>query len=475
MQVELQLSMVLAAVLAAGVSAAYWRQAVLAAMVLLVFEGALRKWALPEAQAALYLAKDVILLGAYVGFGMARGYAAPVAPARPFIMLLAMSATYGAIEMLNPALPSLTLAAVGWRSYFFYVPLLFVVPQLFDTLDDLDRALRRYALIALPVAALGIVQFYSPIDSELNTLVQHDPSDRATSMAFGQYFNRARVAGTFAYVSGFGAYLMAVAFLILALQAGRAWRFRGNVLLHAGLLVIVAALFATGSRAPVYMLVVAVAAYSLLTALAGDLSAGAAFRTCVGALILAAGIWTFLPEPAGAFQNRAFSADDTYSRIVAPLVEPFDILEEAGPAGFGIGAAHQSAAYLVDSGYPWWTKGIVAESETSRVMLELGIPGFTLVFLFRIAIALFALRAAFLLRSRRARSIALVLALFLGFQVIGSVIFNPTMNVLYWFAVGMLFALHRYEARDAQRVRVRRLIGGRRDPVGARRVRARGA
>lgn len=467
MQVELQLSMALVAILAAGFSAAYWRRAVLVAMVLLVFEGALRKWALPEAQAALYLAKDVILLGAYVGFGMAKGFAAPVPSARPFIMLLAMAAAYGAIEMLNPALPSLTLAAVGWRSYFLYVPLLFVVPQLFDSLDDLDRALRRYALIALPVAALGIVQFYSPIDSELNVLVQHDPSDHGTAAAFGKYFNRARVAGTFAYVSGFGAYLIAVAFLILALEAGRGWRLRGNVLLHAGLLLIIAALFATGSRAPVYMLIVAVAIYSAVTALAGDLSASAAFRACIGALILAVGIWTLLPEPAGAFQTRVVGSGDTFSRIAAPLIEPFDILEEAGPAGFGIGAAHQSAAYLVGTSYPWWTKGIVAESETSRVMLELGIPGFTLVFLFRIAIALFALRSAFLLKSRRARSIALVLALFLGFQVVGSVIFNPTMNVLYWFAVGMLFALHRYEMRDALRVGQRRAIAVMRNAAGA--------
>jgi len=467
MQVEFQVFLVSLGILVAGISAAYWRWAVLVAMVLLVFEGALRKWALPEAQAALYLAKDVILLGAYVGFGMAKGFAAPVPSARPFIMLLAVSGAYGAIEMLNPALPSLTLAAVGWRSYFLYVPLLFVVPQLFDSLDDLDRALRRYALIALPVAALGIVQFYSPIDSELNTLVQHDAGSHGTAAVFGKYFNHARVAGTFAYVSGFGAYLMAIAFLILALQAGRGWRFRGNVMLNACLLLIIAALFATGSRAPVYMLIFAVAAYSLLTALAGDLSASAAFRACVGAVILAAGIWAFLPEPAGAFQYRALGAGDTVSRVFAPLVEPFDILEEAGPAGFGIGAAHQSAAYLVGSGYPWWTKGIVAEAESSRVMLELGILGFALVFVFRIAITLYALRAAFVLRSRRARSIALVLAMFLGFQVFGSVIFNPTMNVLYWFAVGMLFALHRYELRDAWRVRQRGAIGVMRNPAGA--------
>ena len=47
---------------------------------------------------------------------------------------------------------------------------------------------------------------------------------------------------------------------------------------------------------------------------------------------------------------------------------------------------------------------------------------------------------------------ARMLALFLGIQIFGSVVFNPTMNVLYWFAVGMLFALYRYEERDAMLV-----------------------
>jgi hypothetical protein len=458
MQGDLQLVIGAAAIAAIAVSMVYWRHAVFAAMLLLVFEGALRKWVLPEAQAALYLAKDVLLIGAYAGFALSKGLTTPVKRAQPFIVPLVLSAAYGAVEMLNPALPSLTLAAVGWRSYFLYVPLLFVVPHLFATLDDLNRALRRYAMIALPIAVLGLVQFYSPIDSQVNALVQHDPAQHGTAEAFGRLYNRARVAGTFAYVSGFGAYLTAVAFLVLALLANRDWRFRGNVLLYVGLLLLVAAMFATGSRAPVYSLIVALAAYSVVTALAGDLSSAAAIRACAGAALLAAMIWLFLPEPAGAFQYRAHGVSDTLSRVLAPFVEPAQIFEEAGFGGFGIGAAHQSAAFLTGSAYPWWTNGIIAEAETSRVMLELGLPGFFLVYLFRVAIAAFALRAAFALNSRRGRSMALMLALFLGLQIGGAVIFNPTMNVLYWFAVGMVFALHRYAARERERAWYRRLI-----------------
>ena len=46
----------------------YWQSALFGVFVLLVFEGALRKWAFPWAQSAIYLLKDAILLAAYFGF-----------------------------------------------------------------------------------------------------------------------------------------------------------------------------------------------------------------------------------------------------------------------------------------------------------------------------------------------------------------------------------------------------------------------
>lgn len=447
MEFELQLVLIVSAVFAVAISITYWRQATIAAMLLLVFEGALRKWALPEAQAQLYLAKDVLLLGAYVGFIASRGIAVPVRQARSLLVLLAMTVVWGTLQLANPALPSATLGLIGWRSYFFYAPLIFLVPQLFASSDELYQALRRYALLAVPLASLGIVQFYSPIDSFINAYVEHE-AGVSTIVGFAGG-NRVRVGGTFSFISGYASYLLVAALLIVALLAASAWRLRRNVMLYGALALTIAAMFATGSRGPVYLLIAIVAGYALAAGASGDLSFNAALRACLGGAFLAAALWYFLPEPAEAFYSRAAGSDDTLSRFVSPVIEPFLILERAGPAGFGIGAAHQSAAFLVGSAYPWWTDGIAAEAETSRVMLELGILGFALVFLFRVWVALWALRAALRLKSRPARSIALLLALYLAAQVFGAVIFNPTMNLLYWFAIGLMFAICRFEAREA--------------------------
>src|ERR1700724_4325179 len=62
---------------------ARWRHAVQLAMVLLVVEGAIRKWLFPGAQDLVYLAKDVILIGVYLGFLRERQRSRDRLPPRP--------------------------------------------------------------------------------------------------------------------------------------------------------------------------------------------------------------------------------------------------------------------------------------------------------------------------------------------------------------------------------------------------------
>src|SRR3954453_20588357 len=56
------------AVPCAFLAVTYWQRALFGVFILLIFEGALRKWVLPGAQAQIYLLKDGILLAVYLGF-----------------------------------------------------------------------------------------------------------------------------------------------------------------------------------------------------------------------------------------------------------------------------------------------------------------------------------------------------------------------------------------------------------------------
>src|SRR6202048_5624946 len=86
----------------------YWQRALFGVFVLLVFEGALRKWAFPWAQAQIYLVKDVILLGVYLGFILDGRRRLPSPKGVGFIKnVLGLSFVFGCFEVLNPTSPSI--------------------------------------------------------------------------------------------------------------------------------------------------------------------------------------------------------------------------------------------------------------------------------------------------------------------------------------------------------------------------------
>src|SRR5262245_17001521 len=100
----------------------YWQRALFVVFVLMVFEGALRKWVLPSAQAQIYLIKDAILLAAYVGFFLdSRLKTIPLPPAVGLVkMVLVASFVYGCMQVFNPNSPSILVGLVGLKTYFLY-------------------------------------------------------------------------------------------------------------------------------------------------------------------------------------------------------------------------------------------------------------------------------------------------------------------------------------------------------------------
>src|SRR5436190_13448838 len=94
-----------------------WRLAVKVALVLVVTEGALRKWVVPGAQDLAYFAKDLMLLGAYVGYlrdDTRSRYAGP--NLRIPSLLLVLAGLFGRAEIFNPELPTPLIGAPGHKA-----------------------------------------------------------------------------------------------------------------------------------------------------------------------------------------------------------------------------------------------------------------------------------------------------------------------------------------------------------------------
>jgi len=434
-----------------------WRAAVQLALVLLIFEGAIRKWVALGAQELVYFAKDFLLLAAYAGFladrRHLRGLAIPRMPVLYFT--LAIAAVYGLLEILNPQLPNLAVGLLGFKAYFWYVPLLFVLPGVFTSDRTLSRFIVIYVLLSIPVGLLAITQFFSSPTSALNTYARAT-DDLSYAVTFGSS-EFVRVTGTFSFINGYAGYLVATVMLALAVLATTHWRLKGNLLIYLALGMSLLGMLMTGSRGPVLIVAFMFPLYWWLAVVREKQGGKTSVRLIVGLLLLATFVGLIGQDAFEAFRGRASaSAEDVGLRIALPFTDPFRVLPEAGPLGYGIGATHQAATAVTKGIPPFsWLNGHFIEVETGRVMLELGPLGFFLVYFSRVLMALIALRQAFRLRTLFHRSIAVAgFLLFLSTLPTG-IVFDVTTSLLYWFFGGLVFTaiqLDRPQARVAQPV-----------------------
>lgn len=418
-----------------------WRRALQLALVLLICEGAIRKWLLPGAQDLVYFGKDVLLLGVYIGFLRGRrGFRAPRATV--LYTSLVLAAVFGLAEIFNPLLPNLLVGALGFKAYFFYVPLLFVVPAAFATDLELARFLRRYVLIAIPVGMLALAQFFSPSSSALNTYARAEGESRLYVTTFGTS-SFVRVTASFSYITGYSSYLLATAILILAVLGTTRWRFRRNLAVYLALGMTFLGMLMTGSRGSLLLFALVLPLYWWLAVLREQEGATTFMRilvalSVIGVLVTYAGGG----EAVDAFKGRASgTSEEMLSRLMVPWIAPYEVMERVGPLGYGIGSTHQTAEAVTQGLIPYvWLHGLVAEAETGKIMIELGPLGFLLVYFSRVFLIVFAWRQALRLRTPFHRAVATTSLLFFLAQHLGSVVFDVTTDLYYWFFGGLLMA-----------------------------------
>jgi len=434
-----RIMILLAGVAAIAWSTRRWREGIKIALILAIFEGALRKWVFPGAQDLVYFAKDVFLLGAYAGFLRDRRRLRYRPPAVPAVSTtLALLVVLGLLEVFNPNLPNLLVGILGFKAYFFYVPLLYILPAVFPSDESLAKSIRAYLRIAVPVGLLALAQFFSPADSILNTYARSN--EPASAITFGSS-TYVRVTATFSFISGYTAYLLAMSILLLAWLGATRWRFRGNVDLLAALGFTLLGMLMTGSRGPLLAFVLILPLYWWLAIVRERQSGATLLRLLIGLGLIAILLNQFGSEAVGAFGGRASGSGRTavLERISTPFVAPLKVLPDVGLFGFGIGAAHQAATALAGGPIPFvWLRGLAVEAESGRILLELGPVGFFLLYFVRLYMVFFALRQVFRLRTSFHRALATSSLLFFLVQIPGTIVYDVTSSLYFWASGGLL-------------------------------------
>jgi hypothetical protein len=461
------------AALCAFLAVRYWQHALFGVFVLLVFEGALRKWAFPSAQAQIYLVKDAILLGVYLGFVLdARRNQNVLRGVASIKVVLLLAFTFGCFEVLNPNSPSLLVGLIGVKTYFLYAPIAFILPYAFKSREHLLHMIRRYLVLAIPVALLGFIQVAAGPDSFLNTYVSH--SEGPAQLAHFGSENIVRTSGTFSYISGYTAFLTFVGFLAIGYNLANGWRIKNNIVPILALTLVVGAMFTTGSRAPVYTLV-ATGPVILWLAVSGRvLRIQTAVRLCFLLPIVAFVALNLSPRAFDAFTQRATEASDSaVERLLSPVNQTIWALSDAPALGMGIGATHPSALTIMGTQQPWWLGDLLTEDEAARVTVELGLIGLMLIYLLRFLIFGLALRCALSFKDPAYRALGIALTVHLALGIIGSIVLNPTAALYYWGTLGLVLAMQRFE--QSARKKAGTLFAPSRTRLGASAIRAAGS
>lgn len=421
-------------------------------LLLLIYDGALRKWVLPDAQQVLFIAKDVLLLGllAYAMLNIGRAYRFKIQPAAG--ALFALYAAWVLLESGNLNLPSVMVGVWGLKAHLLYAGLILLLPMAFNNLDELLRWLVKiYPWVVVPVCTVAFVQLASPADSFINQSLKGGVEGQS-------YFGEAgllRVNGTFSYISGMAAFVQASVLLGMGLFLAGA----RNRRFLAGLGFVLAVLPATGSRAVIATGAAGAAVMLLAAATSRLIGTRTIVRIVVVMTVLAAVSLQTQDAAWVALQQRSETAGDTHRAITA-FTNAFDYFEVAGFLGFGAGSANLGSPALVKDLAPfsWLPVGNRFEEESGRIVLELGMFGWLFSMALRVALLAWAAKLAFKGRTRAVKA-AGVLALpvmALGVYQGNGVFAPPVGAAYYWFCVALL-GMAEHAQRQARAMQLQQL------------------
>jgi hypothetical protein len=398
------------------------------------FEGLGRKYLPGVPSVVFYFMKDVVLL-----VGLAAMRPGPdVTRAvkwlyRGFAAVMAAAVAWTVIEVFNPESPSKVLGFIGLRAYWLWWVAPLAVAASLRRPQTKRSAIVYLVVVSIGISVLAAFQFASPPSSSLNLYSTVNGEEVYATTATVSATGRARVSGTFSFVSGFGSFVVFVPALLLSLGLeARDRKLRRMALL--GTLACASVLPMSGSRSSVLVggAVLIITAWS-----AGLIFTKAGRRIVVGAV--AAGILSAVafPQALEGVQSRFAAEEETQARLesVAAVLPPVAMSTFDYPA-LGIGTGMQQNARLSFG----TTSRYDEELPAARYLVELGPVGYVLVWVANLGLVVALLRASTILKRAgrpAARGAALSYALL---ALVATSAFDHIAQALFFMGCGFILS-----------------------------------
>ena len=327
------------------VSALDWKKSIFFVLVFIVLEGVVRKWILPQASQYIYFIKDIVFIGAYIKYFFIDKNKIKKHRINILIFFLAI---WSFVQAFNPSLGSSIVGLFGLRAYLLYIPLFWILTDLFPSKMELYKFIRNYSLLIIPVCLLAIAQFFSPPSSPLNFYAAG--ADKIATFGVGAE-SVVRVTGTFPYITGLGTYLCTSLTLLvplLSLQQPLIWYY----LTIIELLMVLGTSFMTGSRSVVLYQGLFLISYILIVLLTKSSQAIVNVKKFIlPAIVVAVVVPTYFSKSIDLLYQRAIqNSEEGGNRVLQPFVEPLSripqIIQLKQIDSYGTGATHQATQLL---------------------------------------------------------------------------------------------------------------------------------
>lgn len=413
----------------------------IAVLLIVVFEGAIRKWVASSLTLPLIGLRDLLavaVIARAAWSGQLHRYARVTVP------LLAWSCcvvAWGLMQMVaGESSPIVFL--IGMRFWLLYI--WFGVAAAASMNEaDYHAAVRLVVATVLVLAPLAVLQHYSPPGATINRQLDGDETTVFVAIA-----GVVRTTGTFSFTSGYATYLILVAPLIFGVLAARKQGRRQRLFGFAGFGAFLLCSLMSGSRAAVISAAFMLAAYLATRVLfARNRDKPAALGAALVACVLTAAFVFFFSDAVQVTQQRfeqAASGEDFSDRLLATFIGEPNVFSASTWLGSGLGAGSNLATSLNASA----TNFGLAESETGRILLEGGLIGFAFIGL-KVVVLLAALVPSIRLSAQRHTGFPLLVWLTLVIALMTwPAIGQLTANALLGLLLGYFLLLFRYPSSD---------------------------
>ena len=445
---------------------------------LAIFEGSLRKYVLPGFGQYIFFVRDPFVAWAYVVATRAQLWPRGEALWRVAqwaallgVVLLVLQIAFGPPSDLR-----LLLGVYGWRAYFFYTPLAFLVGATFER-EDLRRLARLTLLLAVPIALLVVAQFFSPPGATINVGTADDKLLQFQNLVVDTA--HVRPAGPFSSNVGQGQFDNTAFAMLLALVIMPAARRRlGLPTLVAGGAAVMSCVALSGSRGTILQTAMILLFALPLALLVRD----GATRARAALIPLALGLGAVLlypivfPESFAAFTLRWTTAahnesevGGVFGRALLGIVDFTRLTDAVPPLGLGLGFGGNAAVLLkatIDGVEP----GVYAETDYARHMVDLGVVCGVAYIVFRIAFVAWLMRRVVRATRRSADPLPLILFGYVSYVILlGQITGNGSINLYGWLFAGVCIAACRVAGAGMTRAAASPSRPGARAPVPRRR------